>query len=120
MRILANENVSGTVIRLLRERGHDVLSAKDSMRGEPDPVSLERAGQEGRILVTHDKDFGELAFRSRLPAKGGVILLRLRGRDAEADNRRLLNVLEGQELWVGNFAVVTDDQVRVRSLPSSE
>ena len=80
MRFLMNENVSGTVIRTLRRGGHDVLSAKESMRGESDPAILEPARREGRLLVTHDKDFGELAFRSRLPAECGVVLFRLGGR----------------------------------------
>src|SRR5438105_3553098 len=68
MRFLANENVTGTVIQELRQRGHDVLSVKESMRSEEDDVILARAQAEQRIVVTHDKDFGELAFRSQLPA----------------------------------------------------
>ena len=79
MRFLANENVTATVIRELRQRGHDVLSAKESMRSERDDVILARAQAEQRIVVTHDKDFGELAFWSLLPASCGVILLRLAG-----------------------------------------
>ena len=117
MRFLMNENVSGTVIRTLRRRGHDVLSAKESMQGESDPAILERARREGRLLVTHDKDFGELAFRSHLPAECGVVLFRLGGRAPDADNRRILEVIEGREEWAGHFAVVTDDQIRIRPLP---
>ena len=40
MRLLANENVSDTVVRTLRQRGHDVLSAKESMRSQPDEKLL--------------------------------------------------------------------------------
>jgi predicted nuclease of predicted toxin-antitoxin system len=61
MRILANENVSSTVIQILRDHGHDVLSVKESLRGEKDPAILARAQAEERLVVTHDKDFGELA-----------------------------------------------------------
>jgi len=43
MRIIANENVASTVIRELRDRGHDVLSVKEQMRAEPDPSILARA-----------------------------------------------------------------------------
>ncbi|HUT58366.1 MAG TPA: DUF5615 family PIN-like protein [Phycisphaerae bacterium] len=120
MRLLANENVAGTAIRTLRQRGHDVLSAKESMRGESDAALLERARREGRLVVTHDKDFGELAFRSRLPAECGIVLLRLGGRGPDADNRRILEVIEGREEWAGHFAVVTDDQIRIRPLPSAK
>jgi predicted nuclease of predicted toxin-antitoxin system len=52
---------------------------KESMRSEHDEVILARAQTEQRILVTHDKDFSELAFRSLLPPSSGVILFRLSG-----------------------------------------
>jgi predicted nuclease of predicted toxin-antitoxin system len=118
MRFLVNENVTKTVMEQLRQRGHDVLSVKESMRSENDDVILARAQAERRIVVTHDKDFGELAFRSQLPAECGVILLRLSGSDRDTDNARILEVLESRSDWAGHFSVVTDDRIRVRSLPS--
>jgi predicted nuclease of predicted toxin-antitoxin system len=120
MRLLANENVSATVIRVLRQRGHDVLSAKESMRGESDPAVLLRARQEGRLVVTHDKDFGELAFRNQLPAECGILLFRLGGADPDSDNRRMLEVIQGRQDWAGHFAVVTDNQIRIRPLPPAK
>ena len=117
MRFLVNENVTGTVIQELRQRGHDVLSVKESMRSEQDDVILARAQTEQRIIVTHDKDFGELAFRSNLPASCGIILLRLAGADPDTDNQRILNALESRTDWAGNLSVVTDDRIRMRSLP---
>ena len=117
MRWIVNENVSGTVIRTLRDRGHDVLSVKESLRGTGDPHILAQAQAEQRVLVTHDKDFGELAFRCGLPASSGVVLFRLSGADPESDNRRVLEVLESSVDWTGHFAVVTDDRVRIRPLP---
>ena len=117
MRLLVNENISGSVIRALREGGHDVLSAKESMRSQPDENLLARAQAEGRVLVTHDKDFGELAFRSGLSPKCGVILLRLAGLDAETDNHRAVEAIESRADWPGHFAVVSDDRIRMRPLP---
>ena len=117
MRLLTNENVSGGVVRALRERGHDVLSAKESMRSQPDESLLARAQAEGRVLVTHDKDFGELAFRSGLPAECGVILIRLSGDSPESDNARALELIESREDWPGHFSVVTSDRIRMRPLP---
>jgi predicted nuclease of predicted toxin-antitoxin system len=118
MRLLVNENVTGSVIDQLRQNGHDVLSVKESMRSEIDEVILARAQAEDRIVVTHDKDFGELAFRSRLPATSGVVLLRLSGSDPAADNARVVDALESRSDWAGHFSVVTDDRIRVRPLPS--
>ena len=91
MRLLANENVSATVIQSLRQRGHDVLSAKESMRGESDSAVLLRARQEGRLVVTHDKDFGELAFRNCLPAECGILLFRLGGAEPADPSYTLYN-----------------------------
>jgi predicted nuclease of predicted toxin-antitoxin system len=118
MRLLVNENVSSTVIQQLRQRGHDVLSVKESMRSEQDNVILARAQTELRIVGTHDKDFGELAFRARLPASSGVILFRLAGVDADTDNRRVLDAIDSRTDWAGHFSVITDDRIRMRSLPS--
>jgi predicted nuclease of predicted toxin-antitoxin system len=120
VRLLANENVSATVIRTLRRRGHDVLSAKESMRGESDAAVLQRAGREGRLVLTHDKDFGELAFRYGLPAECGVLLFRLGGADPAGDNRRMLETMEGRQDWAGHFAVVTPDRIRLRPLPPAK
>jgi len=83
MRYLTNENVSGTVIQELRRLEHDVLSVKESMRGERDLAILQRAQVEQRLVITHDKDFGELAFRSQQPASCGIILFRLSGPDPD-------------------------------------
>jgi predicted nuclease of predicted toxin-antitoxin system len=117
VRILADENISGTIIETLRERGHDILSVKESMRGQRDERVLARAQSEQRLVVTHDKDFGELAFRHGLPASCGVILLRLSGNDPDADNQRALTALEGYANWAGHFSVVTDTRIRTRPLP---
>jgi len=118
MRIIANENVSGSVIRVLRDRGHDVLSVKESMRSESDEAVLARAQADQRLVVTHDKDFGELAFRYGLPANCGVILLRLSGADPESDNQRAIDALESRSDWEGYFAVVEEHRIRLRPLPT--
>ena len=120
LRILANENFPGPVIRALRQRGHDVASVKEIMRGSGDRAVLERAQAEQRLVVTFDKDFGELAFRFGLPAACGVVMFRLAGATPEIDNARVLAVLESRSDWTGHFAVVTDDRIRIRPLPHSE
>jgi predicted nuclease of predicted toxin-antitoxin system len=120
MRLIVNENVSVTVIAELRERGHDVVSVKESMRSESDIAILACAEADQRIVVTHDKDFGELAFRSRLPATCGIILVRCGGIDPASDNQRILEALDSRTDWAGHFSVVTDDRIRTRQLPATE
>jgi len=117
MRLVANENVAASVVDELRKRGHDVLAVKESMRGAADPVILARAQADVRIVLTHDKDFGELAFRYGLPATGGIILLRLSGADPASDHRRAVEAIESRSDWPGHFAVVADDRIRIRPLP---
>jgi predicted nuclease of predicted toxin-antitoxin system len=122
MRILANENFPGPLIVALRDRAYDVVAVKEVLRGADDRVILQRAQSENRILVTFDKDFGELAFRLGLPAQSGVILFRLTGSKPELDNARALAAIESRADWAGHFAVVTDDRRRMRPLglsPSS-
>jgi predicted nuclease of predicted toxin-antitoxin system len=117
VRIVANENFPGPVIRELRRRGHDVLSVKETMRGASDREILAGAQRDDRLVVTFDKDFGELAYRFGLPAGSGVVLFRLSGTSPETDNARVLAALESSIEWSGNFAVVSDDRIRVRPLP---
>jgi predicted nuclease of predicted toxin-antitoxin system len=118
MRILADENVTRTVIAGLRAKGHEVLSVKESLRGEKDDAILARAQAEKRIVLTHDKDFGELAFRIGLPAECGVILLRLSGTNPDADNQRAPDAIESRTDWDGHISVITEERIRVRSLPT--
>ena len=118
MRIIANENIAASVIRELRARGHDVFSVKEAMRGKDDDVILARVQNEGRLVITHDKDFGELAFRAKLHASCGIVLFRLTGASPEHDHRRIVETLESSTDWEGHFAVVTDDRIRLRPLPA--
>ena len=118
MRFLANENASGAVIRGLRGLGHDVVSVKEVMRSAPDQEVLSRAAAEGRILVTHDKDFGELAYRYGLPSSCGIVLFRLSGSTPEIDAARILVVLSQDLSFEAHFCVVTEDRLRIRRLPT--
>jgi len=77
MRILANENFPGEAVEALRKQGHDVAWVRTDAPGNNDTQVLERAQREGRIVITFDKDFGELAFRAGLPAQSGIILFRI-------------------------------------------
>lgn len=120
MRISVNENVSGTVIRELRNQGHDVFSAKESLAGASDDAILARAQAEDRVVVTHDKDFGELAYRFGLPSSCGVVLIRLSGKNSETDNKLVIDVLESRDDWAGHFTVVEYGRLRMRPLPESK
>ena len=96
-----------------------MLSAKESLRGERDDTLLERAVAEQRVLLTLDKDFGELAWRSRLPAMCGIVLFRFAGRSPETDSNRMVQSLQSRSDWPGHFSVVTETKIRMRRLPTT-
>ena len=93
LRILANENFPREAVLALRERGHDVVWVHDTARGCTDVAVLERAHQEDRLLVTFDKDFGELAYRLGLAAAPGVVLVRAEFSDSAAAARSVVSAL---------------------------
>lgn len=76
MRWLADECVDASLVRRLRAAGHDVLYVAELGAGAIDAEVLQRANEEDRLLLTEDKDFGELVFRSRQRAHG-IILVRI-------------------------------------------
>jgi predicted nuclease of predicted toxin-antitoxin system len=119
MKLLCNENISTKVVEALRARGHDVLAVKETFPGAGDSSILARANEESRLVITQDKDFGELAFRWGLQAGCGILLFRLTLPNPDAERRRMLTVIEDRTDWAGQFAVATDDRVRMRPLPPS-
>ncbi|MEQ1633411.1 MAG: DUF5615 family PIN-like protein [Planctomycetota bacterium] len=117
MRLLADENFPRTAIVALRSLGLDVLSVMESARGSDDVAVLTLARTERRILLTLDKDFGELAFRCGLPLDCGVLLIRFSAESPELLAHRIVNVLHSQASWKGVFASMDEERVRVRPLP---
>lgn len=112
MRLLADENVPRAVVDELRRWGHDLDWIRTASPGISDPEVLERARVEDRIVLTFDKDFGELAFRQRLPCGCGVILLRLVLPPDELATR-IADVLASRDDWPGHFSVVEAERIRM-------
>lgn len=78
MRFLADEDFPLASVKRLRSAGHDVVTVTTDSPGIPDREVLMRAVREDRIVLTFDRDFGELLFRSRVPAPLGVVFFRLK------------------------------------------
>jgi len=117
VRILADENFAGDAVIALRERGHDVAWVRSDAPGSSDLEVIARAQAEGRVLVTFDKDFGELVFRSGLSASSGVVLFRISASSPAYIARVAVAALESRTDWAGHFAVVEDDRIRMTPLP---
>ena len=116
MRFLANENVPGSAIAALQAAGNDVVWIRIAAPGSSDPEVLARAAREGRILLTFDKDFGELAKASALPAACGVILVRIPMPRPDAVGQRLADLIMARVDWAGHFSVIEPGRVRMRLL----
>lgn len=83
MNLLADETVDRQIVERLRRDGHAVLYVVEMEPGIPDGLVLERANEVSALLLTADKDFGELVFREGRLSSGGVTLIRLAGLSAE-------------------------------------
>lgn len=78
MKFFADESVDRHIVERLRREGHRVWYVAEMDPGIPDDVVLALANQETALLLTADKDFGEIVFRQRLHTHG-VVLIRLAG-----------------------------------------
>lgn len=117
MRFLANENIPDQAVNAFQDRGHDIAWIRSDTPGITDREILARAQSENRILLTFDKDFGELAFRSGLPATSGIIQFRISAPSPEIVARIALSAIDSREDWSGHFSVIEDQRIRMTPLP---
>ena len=115
MKLLVDVGVGKIVEEWLQTQGHDVLAVRDLDPRLPDSEILARAVREQRLMITMDKDFGELVYRSGQP-HAGVLLLRLE----EARSRQKVAVVQKvfrkhAKQLTGCFAVYQGGRLRIRS-----
>ncbi len=117
MRELADEGVDAPIVARLRAEGWEVLYVAEMEPDLKDPQVLAMAGEKGALLLTADKDFGELVFRRGL-APGGVLLLRLEGLSPGEKAERVAWALRSHgEALLRAFSVLDPRRLRVRKLP---
>jgi predicted nuclease of predicted toxin-antitoxin system len=114
MIFLADEGVDRSIVNGLRALNFDVFYVVEDIRSLDDDVLLEIAKNENRLLITKDKDFGELVFRLN-KAHAGVILMRLEGYDTQerADIVCRL-ILQYQDQLQNAFSVIQKGIIRIR------
>ncbi len=111
---MVDESTGMAVVNYLRSLGYDVLAVAETISQAADSDVLARASSEGRILVTNDKDFGELAFRVG-QVHQGVLLLRLQDESPTNCVRVLKAVLEQYAARLpSHFTVATESGVRIQ------
>ena len=108
MNFLADECCDALLVAGLRRDGHDVLCVVESAPGIDDETVLKMASDQDRILLTEDKEFGELVVRLGYPAYS-IVLLRMNPADNDAKLSRLREVLEKQASRLPHSFVVIDE-----------
>ena len=107
MKFIADDNLGIRVPKYLKGLGFDIVSVKEILQGKPDENILSFANEQNRILITLDKDFGELVFKEKL-IHSGVILLRLKDESVENKRKVLLKELKSKKKFENKFTVVSD------------
>jgi predicted nuclease of predicted toxin-antitoxin system len=115
MTIVADENIEKPIIESLREHGFTVISIQELSPGVQDSVVLDSSKEDDRILLTSDKDFGELVYK-RGHTHNGIVLTRLHGLPLQEKARIVTNEFLGKSKYFFNaFSVITDKSTRIRS-----
>jgi predicted nuclease of predicted toxin-antitoxin system len=115
VKILLDACVWGKAKERLAQEGHDIIWVGDWTEDPGDLEILERAHREGRLLVTLDKDFGELAIVRRVRHSG---IVRLVGISARMQADVCLQVLNRYSELLLNGAILTVESNRVRIRPA--
>ncbi|MBG1265667.1 DUF5615 family PIN-like protein [Nostoc sp. WHI] len=116
MKFLGDENLDWQIVERLRIDGHEVLYVVEMEPGIPDDEVLNLANNEDAILLTSDKDFGELVFRLRRIA-AGVVLIRLFGLSLNDRAEIIANAInQHADELLGAFSVISSKSIRIRKI----
>ena len=116
MKFLANENFPLAGISLLREAGYDVAAVIEETPGAKDDDILARANREKRVIVTFDRDYGELIYKRNMPSPAGVVYFRFHPSTPTKPADYLLALLSNGIQFEQRFTVVERDGLRQRPL----
>jgi predicted nuclease of predicted toxin-antitoxin system len=117
MRFLADESCDFIMVRALREAGHDVLAISEITPRLEDFEVIQLAVSQKRILLTEDKDFGQLVF-AHGQKTGGVIFLRFPISAREQISKDLINLVDRQgEKLAGCFVTIQAGRIRISHIP---
>lgn len=118
MKLLANENIPRGAVQRLRALGYDVLAIAESASGSTDSAVLGLAHEQQRILITFDRDYGELIYVRHLPCPDCIIYLRFIPINPQEPGERIATLLAtGGQLLRGGFIVLDREGYRRRPLP---
>ena len=111
---LANENFPAPSIVLLREAGFEVRSILETLPSITDEAVIREAIEGNLIILTFDKDYGEIIFRQGLPAPPAIIFFRAKGASPQWSGTRLLELLSAGRRFSNCFSIIEEGMVRQR------
>jgi predicted nuclease of predicted toxin-antitoxin system len=115
MKLLANENFPQSSVRILKDAGYDIMSVGDEFAGILDSEVIDFATKEHRIILTFDRDYGELIFKRGYRPSAGVIYLRWEIFQPEEPGKYLIELFSTKNiLYENTLTVVSDDNIRQR------
>jgi predicted nuclease of predicted toxin-antitoxin system len=103
-------------VKELRDAGYDIRWIRTESPGISDPDVMRFAYREKRVILTCDKDFGELAVKETAYPSAGIILVRVFRQSPSAVAEYIRNILRSREDREGNFSVIEQDRIRMRPL----
>jgi len=117
MKFLLDENIPLTVLKSMQDSGYDAVSILEYAGIKSDVDIIKTAAEEKRIVITFDRDFGELIFKAGHKSSG-VIYLRFEPFNAKIISRHVSELLEEESIkFHKSFVVLEKDKVRIRLLP---
>jgi predicted nuclease of predicted toxin-antitoxin system len=117
VQFLADESCDFAVVRALRAAGFDVVAVAEIAPRLTDQAVVEHALQGRRVVLTEDKDFGQLVYSSQRRGPG-IILIRFPATARKTLPDTLLDLVrKGEQHIAGHFVVIQPGRVRIRRLP---
>jgi len=114
MNLVVDESVDRQIGERLRREEHEVLYIAEIERGITDEMVLARANESAALLVTADKDFGELVFREGRLSTGGGVLIRQAGLSAERKAELVADAFQTHGAdFSRRFSVISPGRVRI-------
>lgn len=117
MKFLADENFPFDSISLLSANEYEIRKAAINFQGKPDNFILKEASLADEIILTFDKDFGELIFKTLMKNCSGVILFRLEHYLPVTPGEMLLKFLQEKQIdFKNNLTVIDENKIRQRPI----
>lgn len=121
MVFLANENFPMPSIKILRQHDYKVISIAEQYSGISDEEVLNKAVENGWLILTFDSDYGALIFQYQLATPPAIIYFRNKGNSPTWAGETFLNLLEDSDIQFENyFTVIEKDGIRQRKLKSKD